>query len=42
MKEPSLTKLDLSPHVFITGGLGMSVGVNFADGGEIVFTRPGG
>jgi len=42
MKDPNLNMLDLSPHVFITAGLGISVGVDFKDGGEILFTGAGG
>jgi hypothetical protein len=34
--------LDLSPHVFISAGLGISVGVDSKDGGEILFTGAGG
>jgi hypothetical protein len=28
MKDPNLNRLDLSPHVYITAGLGISVGVD--------------
>jgi hypothetical protein len=28
MQDPNLNMLDLSPHVFITAGLGISVGVD--------------
>jgi hypothetical protein len=40
MKDSNLNMLDLSPHVFITAGLGISVGVDFKDGGEILFPVP--
>jgi hypothetical protein len=42
MKDPNLNMLDLSPPVSIPAGLGISVDVDFKDGGEILFTGAGG
>lgn len=42
MKDGAMNMWDLPSPVFVDSGLGISVGVDFKDGGEILFTGAGG
>jgi hypothetical protein len=42
MKDGAMNMWDLPSPVFIDSGLGISIGVDFQDGGEILFTGAGG
>jgi hypothetical protein len=37
MKDPNVNRLDFTLHVFVPAGLGISLGVDFQSGGEILF-----
>jgi hypothetical protein len=41
MDDSNMNLWEINPPVFITSGLGISVGVDFQDGGEILFTGAG-